>query len=236
MLLRALLLCALLTGGAVGLVFSAWQQWQLDPLLRAAEEYELPVAGGEAHTHAGHEHGPAIPVPVTTVLANGLVWSVFALFLLTLMTLHTYTGRPPPKPSHGILWGLALLACISIAPWLAGLPPEIPGVERSPVAERQLWWGFSALATAGGIALLYYAKHPLRWGGLILIALPHLLPFRPAPGQFINPDPEAQAILTDIATQFALMSGLGMLLFCLALGPACAWLTRRHLAPLVRSG
>ena len=234
MLLRTLLLCALLTGGAIGLVFSAYQQWQLNPLLRQAEEYELPAVGTEAHTHAGHEQTQAIPVPVTTLLANGLVWSVFALFLLTGMTLHTYTGRPPPKPSHGILWGLALLACISLAPWLAGLPPQIPGVERSPVAGRQLWWGFCALSTAAGIALLYYARRIWRWSGLVLISLPYLLPGRPPPGEFINPDPQAQAVLADIAAQFALMSGLGMLIFCLALGPVCAWLTRRHLAPLAQ--
>ena len=104
MLLRALLLCALLAGGSVGLVFSAYQEWQLNPLLRHAEEYELPAAGAEAH-----EHSPAIPVSAATLFANGLVWSVFAIFLLALMTLHTYSGRRAIKPMHGVGWGLALL-------------------------------------------------------------------------------------------------------------------------------
>ena len=234
MLLRALLLCALFTGGSIGLVFSAYQEWQLNPLLRHAEEYELPAAGADSHDHAGHAHAQAIPVEATTLLANGLVWSVFALFLLTLMTFHTYTGRPPPKLRAGLGWGLALLACITLAPWLAGMPPEIPGVERSPVAGRQFWWLFSALTTAGGIALLCYMKGMRRWSGLVLLSLPYWLPFRPPPGELSNPDPAVQAVLTDIAAQFALMSGVGMLIFCLTLGPVCAWLTRRHLAPLAQ--
>ena len=62
----------------------------------------------------------------------------------------------------------------TIAPGL-GLPPQLPGTEAAPLAERQLWWLATVLLTGGALALFAFTRRaPLAAIGAILIVLPHL--------------------------------------------------------------
>jgi cobalt transporter subunit CbtA len=74
----------------------------------------------------------------------------------------------------GLLWGLSGFVVFTMAPGL-GLPPELPGVPVASLAPRQAWWIATAVATAGGLGLIFLQRSA--WAavlGLCLIAAPHL--------------------------------------------------------------
>src|SRR5215510_8018985 len=52
---------------------------------------------------------------------------------------------------------MAVGFALMLAPSL-GLPPEVPGTAAAPLADRQVWWWATVLATGGGIALLIYGR------------------------------------------------------------------------------
>jgi cobalt transporter subunit CbtA len=102
----------------------------------------------------------------TTVLGVG-----FALALLGAMIL----AGVPIDARRGLAFGAAGFVAVALAPAM-GLPPEIPGSGAAALDERQLWWLFAAAATAAGLAGLLLTRHmALQIGGVVMIALPHLV-------------------------------------------------------------
>ena len=73
------------------------------------------------------------------------------------------------------LWGLAGFVCFVLAPGL-GLPPELPGVPAPPLEPRQIWWLFTAAATASALALIVFKPAPpAALLAIALICIPHLI-------------------------------------------------------------
>ena len=131
------------------------------------------------------------------------------------------TGEATLK--RGLLWGLAGFASFMLAPSL-GLPPEVPGTEAAPLADRQLWWWATVLATGGGIALLSMAA-AFRYYVLAvaLIVAPHIIG---------APQPEAHGGLApeSLAHEFILVVMVTMLVFWLTLGALSGFFYRRFSA------
>lgn len=226
---RRLIFTAALAGAAAGLFGTAMHQVATVPLIALAEVYEraadapgsgTPDAAPSQHHHgsaeAGHDH--AVPGPVEpqgfrralyTALADVVTGVGFALLLTAAMEL-----RGTARSWHvGLAWGLAGYVAFSLAPGL-GLPPELPGTEAAPLAARQIWWAATAAATAGGLALIFLARHPLAAViGLVLVGLPHLVgaPLPSAP---------AQAAPEALAQGFAATVRVTALFFWAALGAA----------------
>ena len=76
---------------------------------------------------------------------------------------------------EGVLWGVAGFAAFQLAPAM-GLAPELPGTIAADLGARQFWWAGTVLATAAGIAALACGRGILALlGGLVLIAVPHLI-------------------------------------------------------------
>jgi len=122
-------------------------------------------AGGDAGIGGGLER------LLFTGLANLLMGVGFALLLVACFALY---GKPV-DPRRGVLWGLAGFAVFTLAPGL-GLPPEVPGSKAAAMTDRQLWWAFAALAAAGGLWLMVFARrHAWKVLGVVVIALPHLI-------------------------------------------------------------
>lgn len=218
-MLRRILATALAAGLAAGLLAAALQSFQLLPLIHDAETYE--TAG------LTHDHGAA-PVPdavkdaadgawmpadgwertLYTVAADVLAGVGFALLLAACFALADGVDF-----KRGVVWGLAGFAVFHLAPAL-GLPPEIPGAAESPLLPRQIWWIGTAAATAGGLALLVFAKHwILKAAGAVLIALPHLIgaPAATGPGGVAPAELAAQfaaASLAAAAVFWAVLGGL----------------------------
>jgi len=201
------------------------------PLILEAETYEnagaaAPVANDAtaADTHE-HEHGAEAWAPedgterlVYTLLTNTLMAVGFALMLGAGFAL---AGGANAK--RGLLWGLAGFASFMLAPSL-GLPPEVPGTEAAALADRQVWWWATVLATGSGIALLVYGRRiPFYVLAVALIVAPHVIG---------APQPVAHGGLApeSLAREFILVVMVTMLLFWLALGALSGFFYKRFSA------
>ncbi len=185
---RRIAFAAAFAGLISGLLLTAVQQFQVEPLIRKAEVLE-------AQSH------DAPPTILATTAANVVVATGFALLLGAAFSLRKRRGW-----RIGLLWGLAGYAVFFVAPSL-GLPPELPGSDAAPLLDRQLWWASTAAASAAGLWLAVFARNPLlRILGLALLVAPHLIgaphsadgggsvPFQPA-RDFIVATSIANAIL-----------------------------------------
>ena len=180
------------------------------------------TAAAQAHEH---EHGAEAWAPedgterlLYTLLTNTLMAVGFSLLLGAGFAV---TGEATLK--RGLLWGLAGFASFVLAPSL-GMPPEVPGTEAAPLADRQLWWWATVLATGGGIALIVYGRRIQYFViAVALIAAPHIIG---------APQPEAHGGLApeSLAHEFILVVMVTMLLFWLALGAASGFFYRRFSA------
>ena len=140
----------------------------------------------------------------------------FALVIISGMAL---SGKKSAKA--GFLWGLAGYIAFFLAPSL-GLPPEIPGMEAAALEGRQSWWLLTVTFTALGLGLLAFGKGTLRWGGLLIIAIPHILGApQPALHGFSHPDANAVAALEALVGQFVMTTTVINGIFWVCLGILC---------------
>jgi cobalt transporter subunit CbtA len=103
-----------------------------------------------------------------TWLANSLTGVAFGLLLVAGFLL----CRRDIDWRKGVLWGLGGFAAFALAPAVV-LPPEAPGAVAASIPLRQGLWALIAVATAGGLALVVFAKPwGLRLLGLVLILAP----------------------------------------------------------------
>jgi len=115
------------------------------------------------------------------------------------------------NPRSGALWGLAAFGCFGLAPAL-GLPPQPPGTAVAGVADRQIWWIATALATALGLWLAAGQKRTwqLRIIGIVCLLLPHLIGAPVGRGQ--------NAVPAQLIRRFAIISLMTTGIFWLMLG------------------
>jgi len=206
---------AILAGLLAGLLVSIVQEVRVVPLLFEAEAYEAG-AHAAAHTdHAGHahDHGAAAWMPADGAERRLYTWMANIVtavgFGLILTACYALRGRPV-QGRDGLLWGLAGFTAFGLAPAL-GLPPELPGAAPADLVDRQIWWVLTAVATAGGLALLAFGRRlPWQVAGGALIATPHLIgaPVPEGPG----------TVPADLAAEFAVASLATASLFWVALG------------------
>jgi cobalt transporter subunit CbtA len=260
MLFRRIIFAALLVGGLSGLLLGAVQRWQVVPIINAAEQFEnartpqaVATAGdmvaGHSHGDASHSHdheaeawAPAdgLERMAYTLLSNVLAAFGFALMMMAAMAI---VVRQQPLAPHraaanldwryGLLWGVAGYLVFFVAPSL-GHPPEIPGTVSAPLGARQVWWMLAAGCTAAGLALTVFGKSPWRWGGLVLLALPHVLGV-PQSGMspFVGFPADVAAEMGRLGQQFVWATALANAVFWLALGGLSGWAIQRFVAKSV---
>lgn len=236
-MLRRILLVAVIAGAVSGLLATVLQGAKLWPLIAAAEQYERAGAAPRAHDHgdgAAHHHGDAAAAHehesewapedgaqrmAFTLLFNILAGFGFALLLNGALALREAAHPDTLDARTGALWGLAGFVCFALAPAL-GLPPELPGMVSADLVDRQLWWVLTAIASAGGLALLAFVR-PLPWKALGIVALmaPHVIG---AP----HPDGAGQ-VPAELAAEFVAASLVSAAVFWLVLGGLSGWLHRR---------
>ncbi len=165
---QRLLLVAVLAGLCTGLLTSLAHQYLTVPLILQAEVYEVP----STHDHAASwQPADGWERSLFTAFSDVLTAIGFALLLGALWI---WGGAPRALP-HVLAWGLAGWLSFVLAPGL-GLPAELPGAVAAPLGARQIWWFGSAFATAGGLALLVFARGWLwRIAAIALLLSPHLL-------------------------------------------------------------
>jgi len=243
MLFRRIVFYALLVGVLSGFVLTVVQFWQTIPIIHGAEVFEGESASAPIHEHvgqdghAGHEHSaeewePKNGVERTayTLLANILTAIGFSLVTMVAMVASArlrQNGEPPLDWRHGLVWGAAGYAVFWLMPAL-GLPPEIPGTATAPLEPRQLWWLFTVVCTAAGLAGLAFGKTPWRWVALGLLVVPYLVGApHPHVAMFAGKTPEAAAALETLAQQFIGATAISNAVFWLVLGLASARAVRR---------
>ena len=235
-LFRTILFVAALAGIGTGLVGAAIHLFTTVPLILQAETF---VGGGadSATAAAGHSHGADSQnaeahshdeewSPADGFARNGLtviftVLTGFGFGLLLVAASEIAGGLSGWR--QGVLWGLAGFAVFTLAPGL-GLPPELPAMPAADLAARQMWWVGTALATAGGLALLVFGRSPLLAVlGVALILVPHLVG-APQPDSHESPIPEA------LHHSFVVASVAASFVFWVLLGGLAGWLRPRFAA------
>jgi len=179
---------------------------------KAAEQAAVPSANampGMSHDDEANAWEPAdgLERMAFTVLADVLTGIGFAVLLVS-----AYALRGDDVDWHeGLYWGLAGFATFTLAPGL-GLPPQVPGTEAAPLVDRQIWWVTTAVATGGGLAVLFFTRRAV-WAvaGVVLLVLPHILG-APQPAEFKSVAPAL------VAHQFIVATVVTSLLFWIALG------------------
>lgn len=210
-------LSAIIAGVLSGALLTALQAHKVQPLIVAAEIYELQAADSHAHGHGdGEAHEAERPVDdgerlILRLGTNVLLGVGFALLLSATLVL---TGRRLDW-RQGALWGLAGFAVFSLAPAL-GMPPELPGMAGGELTERQAWWLGTVVATAIGLWILLLV--PAAWLkaiGVVLIVLPHGVGAPEAPAVVGSVPPE-------MAAAFVSATMVANLVFWLVLGTLAA--------------
>jgi cobalt transporter subunit CbtA len=185
-------------------------------VISAAERLEGPVAEPLEENEGAWAPEDGIERTLFTVLANVLTGIGYGLILVAAITL---SGRRVDW-RLGVLWGLGGFAVFILAP-AVGLPPELPGMVAADLGARQTWWIGTVISTAGGLALIVFARHRLLKGlGLALLLVPHALG-APHPGQFGGKVPG------ELAAEFAVASLFTAALFWTALGGFAGYFHRK---------
>jgi cobalt transporter subunit CbtA len=238
---RRIFFTALMAGLLGGVAISAVQEFTTTPIIHHAEEFENKGSdpannSGQkpAHKHGTLDlgislispalaHGPAktadgaetwgprdgLERTLFTTLANVLTGIGFALVLTACFAL---SGRPV-NGQTGVLWGLAGFGIASLAPAL-GLPPEVPGSMTADLASRQIWWLLCAAGTAAGLwAMVFRSGAAWMIGGMLLIALPHLIgsPRPESVGGTVPPEIAAHFVAASLATAAIFWCAIGWL-------------------------
>ena len=233
MIFSRIIYSAILIGAVTGVLLSCLQVVSLNPIIFAAETYEVeavPASADDGHSdHSsdhGHSHDAWAPADGSertayTFLANVLAGTGFAAILLALMSQFWLSRNRQISWTQGAMWGLAGFASLFLAPAI-GLPPEIPGVIAAPVEHRQLWWVFAASSVAIGLGIFAFTPAKIKALGLLFLAIPYIVgaPHIHGP-MFQHPDPAAVEALVYLHQQFVVISGITNLIFWLLLGLGC---------------
>jgi cobalt transporter subunit CbtA len=221
-LFRSIVFAAVLAGLIAGAFVTIVHTVGTVPIILKAETYEKAAEAGTApaistdaataeHRHDAEAWGPADGFERTafTALADVLTGIAFGLLLTAAYALR---GRAMDW-RQGLFWGLAGFATFTLAPGL-GLPPEVPGTESAPLLDRQIWWVATAVATGGGLALIFFTRNiALTVLGVGLIALPHIYG-APQPAEYKSLVPEGLAhsfVVAAVVTSFLFWLVLGSL-------------------------
>ncbi|MDB5778367.1 MAG: hypothetical protein JWP93_732 [Polaromonas sp.] len=254
MIFPRLIWAALAAALLVGTVQSGVQQWQVVPIVLAAEAYEGQKAEAPAalvaappHAHAegvasahAHEHGAADEwAPADG--AERLFWTwianvlhAFSMALLVLAVMGVCLWRGASQRSLPLALLVAMAGWISLHFWPSlGLPAEIPGMDAARLGSRQGWWLLAASSAGLACASVAGLRSPLRWAAAAAwLALPFVVG---AP--HITADPlagfsgDAQAQLRELGAQFVWATTWVSLSFWASIGLTCGVAFQRWLRP-----
>ena len=213
---KKMLAVAALTGILAGLLLTVVQKIQVVPLILKAEIYEQAVENANQasgiNAPAGHAHDAWQPESgwernLFTAAANIVIALGFALLLGAAVGLR---GAKLDWRS-GLLWGLVGYAVFFVAPSL-GLPPEVPGAQAANLADRQAWWMATSIATATGLAFMFFSRQStVKILGAVLLIAPHLIG---AP----QPEVHGGAAPAELAQAFVIATFIANAVFWLGLG------------------
>jgi cobalt transporter subunit CbtA len=168
---------ALAAGLLAAILITGLQSIITTPMILQAEVYE---AADTSHDHgttdnAQHETDwmpeQGMERLFYTFLANCGAGVGFALLLIVGMSFNLGAlggGR-------GVMWGIGGFAAFTLAPAL-GLPPGVPGLAVPDEQIAQVWWVMTTVLSGVGLAAMVFGKsYVLKFLGMVLLVLPHVL-------------------------------------------------------------
>ncbi len=202
-MLMRILAAGLVGGIAGGIVVGAIESVMTVPLILHAEQFEAKDVASAAQILLVHTHGAeaaageggdlartVLTYSASVVVAVGYAWMLLAAMFLKGSEITVRSVVP---------WAVAGFFVTGLAPAM-GLAPELPGASAAALEARQIWWIGTALATAIGLAAVFFGRNVV-WviAGVVLIALPHVIG---------APQPEAMESLVpaELAGEFAARS------------------------------
>ncbi len=224
MYFKNILLCSFITALFASFLFSLYLEFNVTPIILAAETYEISETSPGTVSSWTPEDGPERSL--LTFSANFLTAFAYALLLFSAITF-----RNTIFPAQGLLWGIAGYLSFFVAPAL-GLPPEIPGMEAAQLAHRQVWWLYTVFVTMTGLWLLVFGKPWKKAVSVVLLISPHLFGApQPTIHGFSHPDTLAVEKLTELWHQFIIQTSIANALLWLIMGLASAILAARFIIP-----
>jgi len=226
MYFRQIFLAACLTALVASLGFSLYQFYFVNPIIFAAEVYEIADPIDLYATSQAEEWAPSDDIERSffTLVANFLMSLAFSLLLGCAMV---FSGSS--STLKGLAWGGGAYLSLFVAPSL-GLPPEIPGMEAADLNQRQIWWMLAVSLTGIGLAIFAFSPRYYKGMGLILIMLPHLMgaPIAEIHG-FSHPDPAAVQVLTELWHQFIVQTSIANALLWIIIGATTGFLCHKFI-------
>jgi len=197
-MLMRILAGGLIGGIAGGIVVGGVEAVTTTPLILHAEQFEVKDVASAAQFLLVHsENGAAsaqggdamrtlLTFSATVLVAVGYAWILLAAMFAKGAEITARSVIP---------WAVAAFFATGLAPAL-GLAPELPGSYAAELEARQIWWIGTALATAGGLAAVFFGRH-IVWSvtGVALIVLPHVIG---AP----RPDEMGSLVPAELAAEF----------------------------------
>lgn len=245
---RNVVFIAAISGLLAGVILAALQTYATVPLILKAETYEnagghehaaapaagteatAPTAGTEATAPAAQVAAPAEEEVEAWAPADGFerfAYSALAniisgvAFALILVAASEFAGGIA-NWRQGVFWGFAGFAVFTLAPGL-GLPPELPAMPAADLGARQVWWTFTVVATAAGLALIAFRQSlPLAILGVALIVAPHIIG-APQPESHDSPIP------ADLHHNFVVAVTITNLVFWVVLGAVAGFMRNRFM-------
>ncbi len=209
---------SILAGLLAGLIVAALQHVTTTPLILKAETYEaalalkaptlaafdgeakLILAHGPAGDAPGHDHAEWKPQDgLQRTLFTGAVTIATAIGFAGLLLAGVIAAGDSIDQRGALIWGACGFLALGLAPAM-GLAPELPGAASAALEQRQLWWLWTAVATAAGLFLFLRFEQPLlKLVAVVLILLPHVVG---AP----HPAPPESKVPAEVAAHFAALS------------------------------
>ena len=181
MIFSRIIFSAVLIGLVTGSLMTAIQIFTVNPIIFAAETYEIVEHQSRMLEQVGNEGQEKSWAPedgaertAYTLLANSSAGIGFSAVLLALMNQFRPSKSRKFGWTQGGLWGLAGFIAIYLAPGI-GIPPEIPGFEAAPIQNRQLWWVFTVISVSTGLGILAFTVIRIKMIGLIFLAMPYII-------------------------------------------------------------
>jgi cobalt transporter subunit CbtA len=209
---------SILAGLLAGLIVAALQHVTTTPLILKAETYEaalalkaptlaafdgevkLILAHGSAGDAPGHDHAEWKPQDgLQRTLFTGAVTIATAIGFAALLLAGMIAAGDTIDQRSALVWGACGFLALGLAPAM-GLAPELPGAASAALEQRQLWWLWTAAATAIGLFLFLRFEQPwLKLVAIVLILLPHVVG---AP----HPAASESKVPAEVAAHFASLS------------------------------
>ena len=217
-MITRVLTVSILAGLLAGLIVAALQHVTTTPLILKAEAYEaalaqkpptlaafdgeakLILAHGPAGDAPGHDHAEWKPQDgLQRTLFTSAVTIATAIGFAALLLAGMIAAGDTIDQRNALVWGACGFFALGLAPAM-GLAPELPGAASAALEQRQLWWLWTAIATAIGLFLFLRFEQPwLKLVAIVLMLLPHIVG---AP----HPAAPESKVPAEVAAHFAALS------------------------------